>query len=49
MNYLENLDTLLPELAFDPESYRSLVKERKRASRTIETKNTSEWKWGDKE
>ena len=42
-------DTLLPELAFDPESYRTLGKERKRASRTIETKNTSEWKWGDEE
>lgn len=49
MNYLENLDTLLPELAFDPESYRTLGKERKRASRTIETKNTSEWKWGNEE
>lgn len=49
MNYLENLDTLLPELAFDPESYRTLGRERKRVSRTSENKDTSEWKWGDEE
>ena len=44
---LENLDLLLPELAFDPESYRTLGRERKRVSRTIENNDTSEWKWGD--
>jgi len=46
---LENIDLLLPELAFDPESYRTLGKERKRVSRTSESKDTSEWKWGDEE
>ena len=46
---LENIDLLIPELAFDPESYRTLGRERKRVSRTIETKDTSEWKWGDEE
>ena len=59
LNCLENLDLLLPELAFDPESYRELAfdpesyrtlgKERKRVSRTSEGKDTSEWKWGDEE
>ena len=49
LNCLENLDLLLPELAFDPESYRTLGRERKRASRTIENNDTSEWKWGDEE
>ena len=49
LNCLENLDLLLPELAFDPESYRTLGKERKRVSRTSEGKDTSEWKWGDEE
>ena len=47
LNCLENLDLLLPELAFDPESYRTLGRERKRVSRTIENNDTSEWKWGD--
>ena len=46
---LENIDMLLPELAFDPESYRTLGRERKRVSRTSEGKDTSEWKWGDEE
>ncbi|MBQ1658418.1 MAG: helix-turn-helix domain-containing protein [Clostridia bacterium] len=46
---LENFDTLLPALAFDPESYRTLGRERKRVSRTGENKDTSEWKWGDEE
>lgn len=46
---LENIDLLLPELAFDPESYRTLGKERKRVSRTSEGKDTSKWKWGDEE
>ena len=49
LNCLENLDLLLPELAFDPESYRTLGRERKRVSRTNESKDTSEWKWGDEE
>lgn len=49
LNCLENIDLLLPELAFDPESYRTLGKERKRVSRTSEGKDTSEWKWGDEE
>ena len=49
LNCLENLDLLLPELAFDPESYRTLGRERKRVSRTSESKATSEWKWGDEE
>ena len=49
LNCLENLDTLLPELAFDPESYRTLGRERKRVSRANESKDTSEWKWGDEE
>ena len=44
---LENIDLLIPELAFDPESYRTLGRERKRVSRTIENNDTSEWKWGD--
>ena len=46
---LENLDLLIPELGFDPESYRTLGRERKRVSRTIENNDTSEWKWGDEE
>ena len=46
---LENLDLLLPELAFDPEAYRTLGRERKRVSKTSESKDTSEWKWGDEE
>lgn len=46
---LENIDLLIPELAFDPESYRTLGRERRRVSRTIESKDTSEWKWGDEE
>ena len=46
---LENIDLLIPELAFDPESYRTLGRERKRVSRTSEGKDTSEWKWGDEE
>ena len=46
---LDNIDLLLPELAFDPESYRTLGRERKRVSRTSEGKDTSEWKWGDEE
>ena len=49
LNCLENIDLLLPELAFDPESYRTLGRERKRVSRTSEGKDTSEWKWGDEE
>ena len=49
LNCLENLELLLPELAFDPESYRTLGRERKRVSRTSEGKDTSEWKWGDEE
>ena len=49
LNCLENLDLLIPELAFDPESYRTLGRERKRVSRTSEGKDTSEWKWGDEE
>ena len=49
LNCLENIDLLLPELAFDPESYRTLGRERKRVSRTNESKDTSEWKWGDEE
>ena len=49
LNCLDNIDLLLPELAFDPESYRTLGKERKRVSRTSEGKDTSEWKWGDEE
>ena len=46
---LENIDLLIPELAFDPESYRTLGRERRRVSRTIESKDTSDWKWGDEE
>ena len=46
---LENIDLLIPELAFDPESYRTLGRELRRVSRTVETKDTSEWKWGDEE
>ena len=46
---LENIDLLIPELAFDPESYRTLGRERRRVSRTNESKDTSEWKWGDEE
>ena len=49
LNCLDNIDLLLPELAFDPESYRTLGRERKRVSRTSESKATSEWKWGDEE
>ena len=49
LNCLENLELLLPELAFDPESYRTLGRERKRVSRTSESKDTSEWTWGDEE
>lgn len=49
MDYVENLNLLLPELSLDPESYRILGKERQRVSKKTEKKNTSEWKWGDEE
>ena len=49
LNCLENLNMLLPELSFDPEAYRVLGRGRKRVSRTSESKDTSEWKWGDEE
>lgn len=48
LGYLENLNTLLPELAINPEDYASLGKERQRVSRNrAEKKKTGTWKWGD--
>ena len=44
---LENIDMLLPELAFDPESYRTLGRERKRVSKSNKNINKIKWKWGD--
>ena len=44
---LENLDLLLPELAFDPESYRTLGRERKRISKSNKNRNKIKWKWED--
>ena len=49
MGCLENLDMLLPEMAFDPEDYRKLGKERQRVSRKTDINNNSQWKWGDEE
>ena len=49
MDCIENLNMLLPELNFDPESYRILGKERQRVSKKTENKSTSGWKWGDEE
>lgn len=48
LGYLENLNTLLPELAINPEDYASLGKERQRVSRRRrETEQAGAWKWGD--
>lgn len=48
LGYLENLNTLLPELAINPEDYASLGKERQRVSRRRgEAEKTGAWKWGD--
>ena len=48
LGYLENLNTLLPELAINPEDYASLGKERQRVSRRRgKTEKTGAWKWGD--
>ena len=47
LNCLENLDLLLPELAFDPESYRTLGRERKRISKSNKNRNKIKWKWED--
>ena len=44
---LENLELLLPELAFDPESYRTLGRERKRISKSNKNRNKIKWKWED--
>lgn len=48
MGYIENLNLLLPELAFSPEDYRVLGKERQRVTRKTKP-NESQWKWGDEE
>ena len=47
LNCLENLELLLPELAFDPESYRTLGRERKRISKSNKNRNKIKWKWED--
>ena len=47
LNCLENLDLLLPEPAFDPESYRTLGRERKRISKSNKNRNKIKWKWED--
>ena len=48
LGYLENLNTLLPELVINPEDYASLGKERQRVSRKrSKPENTGAWKWGD--
>lgn len=48
LGYLENLNTLLPELAINPEDYATLGKERQRVSRRRgEPQKTGAWKWGD--
>ena len=47
LNCLENIDLLLPELAFDPESYRTLGRERKRISKSNKNRNKIKWKWED--
>jgi transcriptional regulator with XRE-family HTH domain len=48
LGYLENFNTLLPELAINPEDYASLGKERQRVSlRRGGTEKTGAWKWGD--
>ncbi|MCR5653184.1 MAG: helix-turn-helix domain-containing protein [Ruminococcus sp.] len=46
LGYIENLNLLLPELAFNPEDYRVLGKERQRVVRKSD-KNEKQWKWGD--
>ena len=47
LNCLENINLILPELAFDPESYRTLGRERKRVSRNTKNRIKIKWKWGD--
>ena len=47
LNCLENINLLLPELAFDPESYRTLGRERKRISKSNKNRNKIKWKWED--
>ena len=48
LGYLDNLNTLLPELVINPEDYASLGKERQRVSlRRGGTEKTGAWKWGD--
>lgn len=50
MGYLENLDTLIPELEFNPEDYLALGKKRQRVSgKTKERERKRGWKWGDEE
>ena len=49
LDCLENLNVLLPDISFDPESYRRLGKERRRVSRKSRKPDTSLWKWGDEE
>lgn len=50
MGQLENLNLLLPELAFNPEDYRTLGKDRQRVSKNKpQPGNSSGWKWGDEE
>ena len=44
---LENIDLLLTELAFDPEAYRTLGRERKRISKSNKNRNKIKWKWED--
>lgn len=47
---IENFNLLLPELAVNPEDYRTLGKERQRVGRkTNKEQKNGKWKWGDEE
>ena len=49
LDCLENLNVLIPEISFDPESYRLLGRERRRVRQKSGEPDTSSWKWGDEE
>lgn len=49
MGNLDNLNLLLPELAFNPEDYLTLGKERQRISTKNKNTTNNSWKWGDEE
>ena len=48
LGYLENLNTLLPEMVINPADYADLGKKRQRVSKKRKpNQDSSGWKWGD--